>query len=169
MAKEKPEARLIRLARAESKKKYGKRIREFKHHGSAFSEAGVSDVIGVLDGVFFACEFKAPESYRNSVDRALRDGPTLNQKVYIQDVIVAGGVGWFAATIEHWMLGLEAVELQARGELLHLPPLVSGNGPICTCLKGDCEWDEEVYPSGCFYCRNAPVTEPCPNNPNLMV
>lgn len=166
MAKEKPEARLIRLSRAESKTKYGKRIREFKHHGSAFSEAGVSDVIGVLDGVFFACEFKAPETYGNNAERALREGPTLNQKTYIQEVIHAGGIGWFASTTEHWMLGLEAVELQAQGVLVHLPPLISGSGPICTCPKNDCEWETEV---GCFYCRNAPVTEPCPNNPNLMI
>lgn len=166
MAKEKPEARLIRLSRKESKAKYGKRIREFKHHGSAFSEAGVSDVIGVLDGVFFACEFKAPESYGNNPEKALREGPTLNQRTYISEVIEAGGVGWFASTTEHWMLGLEAVELQAQGVLLHLPPLVRGTDPICTCPKGECEWETEV---GCFYCRTAPVTEPCPNNKSLML
>lgn len=165
MAKEKPEARLIRLSRAQSKAKYGNRIREFKHHGSAFSEAGVHDVVGCLDGVFFCCEFKAPETYGNNAERALRQGPTLHQRTFAQEVITAGGVAWFASTTEHYMLGLEAVELQAQGTVLHLPPLVSGNSPICTCPKGECEWGTEV---GCFYCRNAPLTDPCPNNPGLM-
>lgn len=166
MAKEKPEARLIRLARKESKAHYGSRIREFKHHGSAFAEAGVHDVIVCLDGAFGSCEFKAPESYGNNAERALRDGPSLHQRSYARDVIAAGGFAWFASTIEHWMLGLAAMEARALDLPYELPPLLSGDAPICTCPKGECEWDTEI---GCYYCRHAPVTEPCPVNPTLMV
>lgn len=162
MASAKPETALIKRMRAASDAKYGTRLSVFKHHGSAYAEAGVSDLIGCLDGTFLACEVKAPESYGNSVERALREGPSLKQKAYAQRVINAGGVAWFAATVEQWMLGLEAVELQARGVALRLPSLVSGNEPICTCPRGGtCEWDTEI---GCFYCRTAPISEQCPNN-----
>lgn len=161
MAKSGPETALIKKMREASAPIYGERLAMFKHHGSAYSEAGVHDLVGCLDSMFFSCEVKAPETYGNNVDRALREGPTLKQKAFAQRVINAGGIAWFAATVDQWLLGLEAVALHATGVKMHLPPLVSGNQPICTCPKGECEWDTEI---GCYYCRYAPTSEQCPNN-----
>lgn len=101
-----PETALIKKMRAESQPVYGSRLVVWKNHGSEFAEAGLPDLTGMLDGVFIACEVKAPESYGGSVDRALLRGPTIKQRAFIARVNEGGGIGWFAATVEQWMDGL---------------------------------------------------------------
>ena len=63
MAKQGPEAKLIAKCRATARKKYGTRLVDIKYHGDIYAEAGVSDLLHVLDSVFCAVEMKAPESY----------------------------------------------------------------------------------------------------------
>ena len=102
-----PETALAKKMRDDGTAKYGDRLVTIKYHGSQFSEAGVSDLLCVLDGVFVACEVKAPESYpvkgKPSVEKALEKGPTLKQRLFIKRVIKAGGVGGFAASVEGFM------------------------------------------------------------------
>lgn len=102
-----PEARLVKKMREAGKEMYGDRLVTIKYHGSQYSEAGVSDLLCVLDGVFVACEVKAPESYGGSVDKAVQAGPTLKQRAFMARVVAAGGVGGFAASVEQFMDLLE--------------------------------------------------------------
>lgn len=93
---------------------YGDRLVTIKYHGSAFGESGVSDLLCCLDGVFIACEAKAPESYpvggKPSVERALAEGPTVKQKAFMARVREAGGVAGAAASVEGFMALLHAAE-----------------------------------------------------------
>jgi hypothetical protein len=114
MGKPGPETKLVKQMRDAGQKKYGIRLVTIKYHGSAYSEAGVSDLLCVLDGVFVACEVKAPESYGGNVDRALLDGPTLKQKAFLGRVIAAGGIGTVVATVEQFLETLAAAEYQAQ-------------------------------------------------------
>lgn len=110
MSKPGPESKLIKKMREEGHEIYGERLVTVKYHGSQFGEAGVSDLLCVLDGVFGACEVKAPESYGNNVERALAEGPTLKQRAFVKRVNAAGGYGWFAATVEQFLEGLNEME-----------------------------------------------------------
>lgn len=107
MAKSGPEAKLIAKMREAGDKMYGDRLVVVKYHGSQYSEAGVSDLLCVLDGVFVAIEVKAPESYpvkgKPSVEKALAEGPTVKQRAFVKRVIEAGGVGGFAASVDGYM------------------------------------------------------------------
>lgn len=103
MAKPGPEAKLIKKMRDAGRDKYGERLVTIKYHGSQFGEAGVSDLLNVLDGVFVAVEVKAPESYGGSVERALADGPTLKQKAFLLRVSRAGGITSVCATVEGFL------------------------------------------------------------------
>lgn len=103
MGKEGPETRLVRKMREAAKKEYGDKVVTIKYHGSAFTQSGVSDVLCSLYGVFVAVEVKAPESYGNNVDKALKDGPTVKQRAFVKDVLASGGVAGFAATIDQFM------------------------------------------------------------------
>jgi hypothetical protein len=103
VSKEGPETRLVKKMRAEARRVYGARQVLWKNHGSEFSESGLSDVTGTIDGVFVAIEVKAPESYGGSVERALEKGPTVKQRIFVDKVRKAGGIGGFAATVEQFM------------------------------------------------------------------
>jgi len=103
MAKPGPETKLIKKMRDAAKAKYGDRQVLTKYHGSQFGEAGVSDLIGTLDGVALAIEVKAPENYGGSVERALREGPTLKQRLYVKRMLAAGACAGFAATVDQFM------------------------------------------------------------------
>jgi len=103
MGKPGPETKLIKKMRDAGTAKYGDRLVLTKYHGSQFGEAGVSDLLGTLDGVFLAIEVKAPENYSNSVDKAIEKGPTLKQRLYVDRVLAAGGCAGFAASIEQFM------------------------------------------------------------------
>jgi hypothetical protein len=111
--KQGPETRLIKKMRDAGRDKYGDRLVTVKYHGSQFGEAGVSDLLCVLDGVFVAVEAKAPESYGGSVERALEQGPTVKQRAFIARVLKSGGCGGFAATVEHFMEMLAHAETMA--------------------------------------------------------
>lgn len=102
-----PETKLIKAMLDASRPIYGQRLLVWKNHGSEYSKAGVSDLTGNLDGVMIACEVKAPETYGNSVEKALEKGPTVKQRAFVARVNETGGIGWFAASIEGWLTGLE--------------------------------------------------------------
>lgn len=109
-----PETKLVKKMRDAGAAKYGARLVTIKYHGSAYSEAGVSDLLCVLDGVFVACEVKAPESYGGSVERAVLEGPTIKQDAFIDRVIRAGGIACVVATVEQFLETLAAAEYQAQ-------------------------------------------------------
>lgn len=115
MSKSGPETKLVAKMRKAGAEKYGDRLVLTKYHGSQFGEAGVSDLLGTLDGVFLAIEVKAPESYGGSVERALRDGPTVKQRLYVNRVLTAGGCAGFAATVEQFMDILDHAEGSGDG------------------------------------------------------
>lgn len=110
MAKPGPETRLVRKMRKAGRDKYGTRLVTIKYHGSAVSEAGVSDLLCCLDGVFIAVEAKAPESYGGSVERALAEGPSLKQRAFLARIERAGGVPAVCATVEQFLETLAYAE-----------------------------------------------------------
>lgn len=103
MGKPGPEARLQRRMRAAAKAEYGERLVVIKYHGNEFGEAGVSDLLCCVDGVFVAAEVKAPESYGGSEERAVMEGPTLKQMAFIGRINAAGGVGGVVASVEGFL------------------------------------------------------------------
>lgn len=129
MAKQGPEGRLIDRAKKAATEKYGDRLVWLKHHGGPFATAGVSDLLICLDGVFVAIEMKAPENYSNSVVKAVTQGPTTKQRVFIDKVIAAGGVGGYAASVEGVMFLLAMALAKAEGSEAPWPhpDFVSGN------------------------------------------
>lgn len=102
MGKTGPEAKLVKAMRDEGHRIYGDRLVVIKYHGSAYSEAGVSDLLLCLDGVFVAVEVKAPDNY-GSVEAACRRGPTAKQRVFLDRVLTAGGCAGVAASVEQFM------------------------------------------------------------------
>lgn len=132
MAKSGPETRLVNRMRKAAKAHYGTRLVIVNHHGDQFSEAGVSDLLCCLDGVFVAVEVKAPESYGNSVERALEKGPTLKQRLFVGHIIASGGVGGFAASVEQFMALLQEAE-----RFLETGPLPDCEGWTCQSCGAD--------------------------------
>jgi hypothetical protein len=111
----KAETRLTDRMRKAGKAEYGDRLVLVKYHGDQYAKAGVSDLLGCLDGVFIAVEVKSPESYGDSAERALRDGPTVLQRVFIEHVLDAGGCAGFAATVEQYQDILDHAAERAEG------------------------------------------------------
>lgn len=110
MGREGPETRLVKKARDAAKKKYGERVLVIKQHGNGYSQAGVSDLLACLDGVFVAAEAKAPESYGGSVERAIEKGPSLKQRAFIESVKKTGGVAGVFASVDGFLALLEEAE-----------------------------------------------------------
>lgn len=110
MGKPGPETKLVKKMRDAGRAKYGGNLVTIKYHGGTFSEAGVSDLLQCLFGVFVAVEVKAPEHYGGSVERALAEGPTKKQRLFVDKVNRAGGEAGFAATVDQYM------EILARAE-----------------------------------------------------
>lgn len=114
MTREGPETKLVRKMRKDAGDYYGDRLVTVKYHGDMMGEAGVSDLLCCLDGVFIAAEVKAPESYRvkgqPSVERAVAEGATLKQQAFIQRIVRAGGIGGVVASVEGYMALLEQAE-----------------------------------------------------------
>lgn len=105
----KAETKLCNKMRDRGRKDYAERLVIVKNHGTEFSRAGVSDFTGCLDGLSFAIEVKAPDSPQHkrktieaSIDHALRHGPTVLQRAFVQHVLDAGGCAGFAATIDQF-------------------------------------------------------------------
>lgn len=112
MGKPGPETKLIAKMRKAGAEAYGDRLVVIKQHGGQFSEVGVSDLLCVLDGVFIAAEVKAPESYGNSVQRAVETGATIKQQLFLRKVIKADGVGGVVADVPGFMALLMQAELR---------------------------------------------------------
>lgn len=110
MARSGPENALVKKMRTAATKKYGDRFVSVKYHGGQMGEAGVSDLLCCLDGIFVACEVKAPENYGNSVELAEEKGATLKQRLFIQRIANAGGVAAVVASVEHFLDILEYAE-----------------------------------------------------------
>jgi hypothetical protein len=93
-----PEAKLIKKMRDAGRAEYGERLVITKYHGSQFGEAGVSDLLCCLDGVFVAVEAKVPTGK-----------VTVKQQAYGQRIMRAGGVFAVCRTVEEFMDALEYV------------------------------------------------------------
>lgn len=103
----KAETRLTDKMRKAGAADYGDRLVQVKYHGDMYARAGVSDLLACLDGVFIACEVKSPESYGGSVERALRNGPTVKQRSFVAQVLESGGCAGFAATVAQYQAILD--------------------------------------------------------------
>lgn len=111
-----PETRLVKKMRDAGRDKYGSRFVSIKYHGSQFGEAGVSDLLCVIDGLFVACEVKAPESYGGSVMKAEADGATLKQLAFGARVEKAGGTFAVVASVESFLETLAFAVRKARNQ-----------------------------------------------------
>jgi hypothetical protein len=123
MARQSPETALVLKMRKAGRAKYGDRLVDIKYHGDAMSEAGVSDILCCLDGVFVAVEAKSPESSTHkrktieaSIAHALEKGPTVKQRLFVARVLAAGGCAGFAATVEQFMEVLAHAEYRVYPE-----------------------------------------------------
>lgn len=117
MTKQGPEAKLITKMRKTAREHYGDRLVDIKYHGDIYAEAGVSDLLHSLDGIFVAIEVKAPDNYKvrgePNVEKAIEKGPTVKQRLFVDRVNRSGGIGGFAASVEGYM------DLLLLAELLH--------------------------------------------------
>ena len=114
MARVGPETRLVKRMRDKGNAVYGPRIKITKYHGGAMGEAGVSDLLICLDGVFVAIEVKAPDNYGNNVERAETKGATDKQLLFIKKIEEAGGVGAVCASVESFLETLARAEKLAK-------------------------------------------------------
>jgi hypothetical protein len=121
----KAETNLTNKMRKQAREVYGERLVLIKNHGTEFAKAGVSDLTGCLDGVFFAVEVKAPDSPQHkrktveaSIDHALRKGPTVLQRAFVGHVLDAYGCAGFAATVSHFLDILQHTEDRGLDALL---------------------------------------------------
>lgn len=122
MARQNPETALTKKMRDAGRDKYSHRLVTVKYPGSEMGEAGVSDLLQCLDGVFIACEVKSPESSTHkrktpeaSIAHALDKGPTLKQRAFVARVLQASGCAGFAATVEQYMDQLACAERMSTG------------------------------------------------------
>lgn len=122
MARQGAETALVLKMRKAGRAKYGERLVDIKYHGDAMSEAGVSDILCCLDGVFVAIEVKSPEASTHkrktleaSIAHALEKGPTVKQRLFVARVLKAGGCAGFAATVEQFMEQLDHAYQMGQG------------------------------------------------------
>lgn len=101
MGRSGPEAALIKKMKDAGEAAYGSRLVIIKYHGSQYSEAGVSDLLCCLDGVFVACEAKAPGKIHTATRKQLAFG---------QRVLTAGGLFAVCDSVEAFMDLLRQVE-----------------------------------------------------------
>lgn len=106
MARPGPESRLIARMKAAGKAKYGDELVVVKYHGSQFGEAGVSDLLCCLRGVFVAVEAKHPDSKYG------KKGPTMKQQAFGDRVTKAYGIFAVCYSVDEF---LETLELAADG------------------------------------------------------
>ena len=104
MGKPGPETKLVKKMRDAGAAKYGNRLVIVKYHGSAYSEAGVSDLLCCLDGVFVAVEVKAGTKY----------GVTLKQQAFLNRVRAAGGIDEVCNSVEEFLETLRRAAEHAR-------------------------------------------------------
>ena len=104
--------------------KYGARFRSVKYVGCLGAETGVSDMLSSMDGLFVACEVKSPDSSTHkrstveaSIIHALTKGPTVKQRLFVDEILASGGCAGFAATVEQFMEMLEHAADMAAGDV----------------------------------------------------
>ena len=102
-----PETVLVGKMRDAGKAKYGPRLVVVKYHGNQFGEAGVSDLLCCLDGVFIAVEVKHPGTKHGKA------GPTLKQQAFGARVTHAGGVFAVCYSVEDFLEVLAENEQEA--------------------------------------------------------
>lgn len=66
-----PESRLSYAIQKALKSTYGRRLWCFKVHGGPLTPVGIPDILGVVDGLFFALETKMPRSDSKPTERQL--------------------------------------------------------------------------------------------------
>lgn len=125
MSRSGPETKLVNKMVKAAREEYGEQLVIVNNHGGMYSATGVSDLTGCLNGVFWACEVKAPESYKvkgePNIEKALLKGPTVKQRLFIDRVLEAGGRAGFAASVEQFMV------------ILHC----AASGDVCTTRQCD--------------------------------
>lgn len=104
MAKQGPEAKLIRQMRDKAKAEYGDRLVIVKYHGSQFGEAGVSDFLCCIDGVFVTVEVKTPTGI-----------VTPKQQAFGARVMNAGGLFAVCRTVEEFLETLGSAVSAVQG------------------------------------------------------
>ena len=72
----------------------------FKHHGSSYSSAGISDIICCAEGRYVAIEVKQPDKLHTL---------TRIQEFHLKEVSSAGGIAGVATSVE------EALEIVEEG------------------------------------------------------
>lgn len=122
MARQGAETRLTLKMRKAASTVYGSRLVVVKYHGDMMGEAGVSDLLCSLDGIFVACEVKSPEASQHkrktreaSIKHAIEHGPTLKQRAFVKRALASGAVAGFAATEEQFMVMLACAAAVAQG------------------------------------------------------
>ncbi len=88
MAK-KPETRLQMRIQKELCRTYGRRLWLFKVHGGPFQKAGIPDLVGCVDGLFFALEVKMPGETPKPIQHAM-----------ITLIQISGGLAAYVDTVE---------------------------------------------------------------------
>lgn len=99
----------------------------YQRRKSAFANPGISDIIGCIEGRYFAIEVKKP-SEMNFFDRTLKElmeafieaqrrwlekaslkkySHAIDQRKYLDDVIKAKGIGFFASSIEEVVINFQ--------------------------------------------------------------
>lgn len=84
----KPETRLVKRIRKRLQAEWPK-SRWFKQHGGLYSESGVSDLIGCVEGMYCALEAKTAKGEASEL-----------QKEFIKDILRAGGCAGVVRTPE---------------------------------------------------------------------
>lgn len=92
-----PETKVLNEMRKAATEKYGDRIAIVKYHGGPYSQAGVSDLLICLDGLFIAVEVKAPEG---------KHPVTVKQKAFLDRIGRAGGYSAVCRTVEEFLAEL---------------------------------------------------------------
>ena len=95
----KPETRLRAKIVKAVEKEFGDDVYIKHPHGSMYS-AGLPDLIGCLEGTFFALEVKTPEN---------RSGATKLQQLHLDQIETAGGVAAVVRSVDEAINALESI------------------------------------------------------------
>lgn len=115
---------------------YDPSIKKYRPRKSAFASPGISDILGCIDGRYFAIEVKTPEEMKNA-DKSLEEltkefieaqrkviivkwerkqlsratlkkyQHRIDQRKFLDDVIRAGGIAFFASSIQEVKEGFQ--------------------------------------------------------------
>jgi hypothetical protein len=85
----KPETLLVKKIKEALYKRFSKRIILWKIHGSPYQDAGIPDLVGCLDGIFFGMEVKTE-----------LEKPSQLQQVMLKRIVEAGGHSFVVRSVE---------------------------------------------------------------------